>query len=322
MQIISLQQYEQLTAEFEWQPFTQSVGFLRSQVNEKDILCLIDNTQSPQIATAAIIRKKLGKTMLLIKGEQLKTLAIKPKLYKDFYNQISQLDYDIIELNLNTPYSFEKEIALRQAGFLRPVGLFSTTLSKSVDTTKPLALDKSWQRNLKIAENANLKYLITSSPIGKQLYNYCKYNDELLARKQFSDKLSVEQLKQMFADNRFALCYIATADDVIVAGGIFYVQPKASTFLYSFTTLQGRELAASYYLYEVIIRYLNQNHIPAFDLGRLSPAAHSKNNLFLFKDGISGDYINYVGEWQICKQKWMPLALYMLKKNYWKLTRV
>lgn len=322
MQIISLQQYKQLTSDFQWQPFTQSVDFLLSQVNEDGILCLIDNTDNPQIACGAIIRKKWGKTMLLVKGEQLKTFEIKAKLYREFYEQLSKLDFDIIELNLNTPYSFEREIALRQAGYLRPVGLFSTTLSKYVSTNQSPVLDKSWQRNLKAAHNANLNYLITHNPSDSQLTDYCKYNDELLARKQFADKLSAEQLRTMFADKRFALCYITTADDQILAGGIFYMHPAASTFLYSFTTLQGRELAASYYLYEVIIKYLKENNISAFDLGRLSPAAHNKNNLFLFKDGIGGDYVSYVGEWQRCRQKYMPLALYLLKKNYWKLTQV
>ena len=75
-------------------------------------------------------------------------------------------------------------------------------------------------------------------------------------------------------------------------------------------------------LREGIINYLAQQGIDTLDLGRLSPATHEKNNIFLFKDGIGGDYVHYLGEWEYCRRRWMSVMLYFAKMHIWKRVRV
>lgn len=287
-----------------------------------EALYLLDQAAQPSIGCVATVHRRAGLSILRVHGECLCSLCISEDKRMHFYQDITTLPYDVIELNLPTHYSVEEEISLRRAGFLRPVGLFSTNLSKQVSTGAPLVLDKSWRRNTKKADESGLIFRWITSPTEDEIAQYCAMQAELRQRKGFQDEVTMDRLRVLLSSNNYRMAWVLSPEGELLSGGIIYAHPTASTFLYSFTTPHGRELSASYPLYTGIISHLGQEGIETFDLGRLSPAQHAKNNLFLFKDGIGGEYLQYMGEWQYCRRSIYSILLYLLKKHYWKLTQV
>ena len=323
MKEVSHGEFYNLIEGFEWVPFTQTLAFNRSIVDEKTLHFYIDNPAHPTLGCVGYERRKLGLKMLCVNGEcLLRKDSIDRKHYADFYKGLQETGFDIYSLNLSTPYNFDAEIALRTAGWLRPVGLFSTELSKIVDTTQAIEYDKNWKRNLKKAHEAPLTVCIKANMDAQSVKDYVSHHAELLKRKGFNDGLSKEELMALSRDPHYKMSVVTDDRGQVVAGCVFYAHPCASSTMYSFSTPDGRDCGAAYLIREGIIAYLAQEGIPTLDLGRLSPASHKKNNLFLFKDGIGGRYVQYLGEWEFCRRKWMSLALYFMKQHIWKRVRV
>lgn len=303
---------------------TQEDAWCNSWVPAATLRYYLDDRQPATMGCVGYIRHKLGMNMLLIAGECMRD-TIDHKSVRDFYANIPQLGFDIVEINSDSIYSPEYETGIREAGLLRPVGLFSTTLSKVVDLGQPFTYDKSWQRNLKKSEQAELTFrLYTPEEVTDELIgSYVRLQQEMMERKRFNDGISASQLRSLLQDRRFAIGFIAHNGEPM-AGMIAYMPDNSiAKSLFSVTSPAGRELAASYIMYREMMRYAaEQRHCSQFDLGRISPSAHAKNNLFLFKNGIGGTIVQYNGEWQWCKRRWMPLMLYFMKKYIWKRVQV
>lgn len=322
MKEVSKSDFYRLVSSFEWIPYTQTDAYCRSIVDENTLHYFVDDIDNTHIGCVGYERRKAGLKMLCISGECLKTQAIDRKLYAEFYKALQETGFDIYELQLNTPYNIDAEIALRTSGWLRPIGMFSTTLSKVIATNKPLSLDRSWKHNMKKAHEAGLHFMVKETIDESTITEYVSNHQELLHRKGFSDGLSADGLRMLSSDPHYKIAVVCNQDGQMIAGHIFYAHPIASSSIYAFTSLLGRESGAAYMLYEGIINYLAQHDIHTFDVGRLSPAAHKKNNLFLFKDGIGGEYVNYLGEWEYTRRRWISLALLFMKKYIWKRVRV
>lgn len=315
--------FYRLIEAFEWIPFTQTLAYNRSIVDERTLHFYIDDASHPSLGCVGYERHKAGIKMLCINGEcLLQKENIDRKHYAEFYKAIQETGFDIYSLNINSPYSIDAEIALRTTGWLRPIGLFSTELSKIVDTTSAVDYDKNWKRNLKKAHQSPIQVVIKETIDAPTIKEYVEYHKDLLKRKGFNECLNEEGLRELSNDRHFKIGIVTDDKNTIIAGCIFYAHPKASSTIYSFSTPEGREYGAAYMLREGIISYLSEQGIATLDLGRLSPATHKKNNLFLFKDGIGGSYVQYLGEWEYCRKNWMSLALYFLKKHIWKRIRV
>jgi hypothetical protein len=307
---------------FEWVPYTQTLAYNRSIVDENTLHLYIDDETRPTLGCVGYERRKLGIKMLCISGEcLLQKDGIERKTYAKFYKELQETGFDIYCLNINTPYNFEAEIALRTAGWLRPVGMFSTELSKIIATDEPLKLDRSWKHNLKKAHQGGLSFSVREID-ENTIAEYIANHQELIKRKGFNDTLDATGLAELSRDRRFKMGIVSDAAGKTVAGHIFYKHPVASSSIYAFTSLEGRESGAAFMLYEGILDYLAQEGIATFDVGRLSPAAHKKNNIFLFKDGLGGEYVNYLGEFEFCRNKMMSAALYFMKRHIWKRVRV
>ena len=322
MQEVSKDIFYQLVSAFRWIPYTQTLAYNLSIVAESTLHFYIDDTDCPSIGLVGYERRKAGLRMLCVNGECLLSLQTDRKKYSAFYKAIQETGFDICELNISTPYTANAEIAMRTAGWLRPVGLFSTTLSKIIPTASAATYDRSWKHNLKKAHQAPVSLHITENFDRETIQAYMTCHQEHTMRKGYRDPLSESGLAELGKDSHFKMAYVTNSGGKMIAGHIFYMHPLASSSMYAFTTMEGRETGAAYLLYEGITAYLAENKVDTFDAGRLSPAAHSKNNIFLFKDGIGGDYVQYLGEWLWCRRRWMPLALYFLKKHIWKRVQV
>ena len=305
-------------SDWQWVSHTQTEGWVTAFLREADVRFFLGE----QIACVGWVSKKWGKSMLTITGECFRSLPFTEKHIYAFFEDIAQTDVDIICLNSDSLYSAQYEVGIRQAGFLRPVGMFSTTLSKEISLNQPLLFDKSWQRNLRKATDAGLRFVIVNEPDGNVLATYVRLHNEMEQRKGFHDGLTVGQLQDILSQPLFQLAWVDDADGNHLAGGIVYCRGDYARFLYSFTTSDGRQMSASYPLYKGWMDFLALKGVLRFDLGRLSPAKHQKNNLFLFKNGIDGTTVSYNGEWIYSSSKWLPFALYIANKYYWKRVQV
>ena len=320
VQNVSIDEFYKSIADWTWIPFTQDKHWLLSLVSADMLHFFLDARHG--IACAGFIKKKHNLNMLCIYGECRRQEVTKYQDVADFWKQILECGYDIYEINLDSYYNPIDEIGLREAGFLRPIGMFSTTLSKIINLEN-ITFDHNWRRNLKHVAQYNLSFEVVAQPNKEDIRQYVEMHNEMTKRKGFNDFLSFEQLSKLLSeDSHFLMCRIRTADNEIVASGIIYRRGKEAKFIYSTTTLAGRNLSASYALYQGIFTYLHQTDTELFDMGRLSPSTHIKNNLFTFKDGVRGDYVQYQGEWLWCRKKWMPIVLYFMKKYIWKRVQV
>lgn len=322
MQEVSKDIFYQAVADFEWIPFTQTLAYNLSLVPEETMHFYLDDVENPCVGCVGYERHKLGMRMLCVGGECLRAMQVDRKKYAAFYQGLHETGFDVYEVNISTPYSVDAEIAFRTGAWLRPVGMFSTNLSKIISTTSPAKYDRSWKHNLKKAHQSDLQLTIHDTFDSTLIQAYMSCHRENLQRKGFRDDLSEQGLIELSRDSHFRMGVVTNSEGHFVAGHIFYIHPQATSSMYAFTTPEGRDKGAAYLLYEGILQYLSKQEIGTFDVGRISPSTHKKNNIFLFKDGIGGEYVQYLGEWLWCRQKWMPLMLYFMKKHIWKRVQV
>ena len=306
------------TRDWQWVSHTQTQGWADAFLQNADIRCFL----SEQIACIGWVSRKWGKRMLTVTGECFRRLPVSEKQVFAFFDTVAQTDADLIYVNSDSLYSPLYEAGIRQAGFLRPVGMFSTTLSKEIALDEPLRFDKSWQRNLQKADEAQLRFVAVVHPSEQAIADYVRLHDEMEQRKGFRDGLTAAQLQSVLSEPCFRLAWVDDVQGNHVAGGIVFRRQDYARFLYSFTTVEGRRQSASYLLYKGWMETLASEGVKRFDVGRLSPSKHRKNNLFLFKNGIEGTTVSYNGEWLCSSSKRLPFALYLANKYYWKRVQV
>ncbi|MDR3705494.1 MAG: hypothetical protein P4L28_06275 [Paludibacteraceae bacterium] len=272
----------------------------------------------------AYVTSFFNKKMLQIEGECLLSKTIEEELIYNFYEEITKTGYDFIEINSSLQYNTNYEIGIRRAGYLRPVGLFSTTLSILVDLTKPIEYDKNWQKNSKKAENQNLSFRTITNPIKDDFQDYLLMEGELKHRKKFHNGLStVQQLEALFFKNEFFLFFVENEQKQRVAGMIIHTHNSRAISVYSVTTKEGRAVSASFFLRKKMFSYLAEcKNIKDCDMGRISPSSSQKNNLYLFKNGVKGEHIVYNGEWSWYKRRLYRPLMYFVKKYLFKRTEV
>ena len=251
--------------------------------------------------------------------------AVDHKMVREFYSNVDTLGYDIVEINSDSLYSTQFEVGIREAGLLRPVGLFSTTLSKLIDLRTPIQYDKNWKNNLKKADQYGLSFrMYDAKTITNEIIDsYLEIQEELTKRKHFAENLDHQRMHILLQDSHFVLGTV-WHEGVMVSGMVALMDDgKRAMSLYSATSSIGRKLSASYLLRREVMAYaINERNIPSFDMGRMSPSIHSKNNIFLFKNGIEGNIVQYNGEWLWCSHMWLPLVLYFINKYVWKRVQV
>lgn len=321
MKIIDGNTFFEIVQIFEFVPFTQSEGWLAfcSVKKENRFTFFVDDVENPQIACMGRITQKFGLKMLQIEGECLANKKnIDSKKIKDFYKEITMINFDIIEVNSSLIYNALYEIGIRQAGFLRPVGMFSTSLSILIDLQKQIEYDKNWQKNLKKAAKYQLEFLNIPMPGKKDIEDYVALNAEMVDRKHFVHTLSNNGLKNLLADRHFELFFIENEEKYRIAGEITYSKNGISTSVFAVNSLEGRQKASAYFRYNKMYDFYKKQGFLHFDCGRISPAVHKKNDIFLFKNGVKGEKILYCGEFSWYKRHIYRFLMYFVKKYLFK----
>lgn len=308
------QEFFELIKPFEIVPHSQYEGRYNYQAlyhqERFSFFCNHDDT----IACFGYERRFLGVRLLWIDGECYRTKKdVQAKQITAFYNELRSFGFDIIEVVSNVPYNFEYEKAMRQAGFLRPIGQFSMPLTKIIDLQKELDYVGNWKRNLKKADKNALSLLPCLQPTPKECEEFSLLYNKMIDRKGLGRQISSEQF--------FALCrlgdyrmYFVEHEGKKVAGTIIHQRNSYAGSWFAATLEEGLHLSASFFMYREMMLDLKARGYLYFDLEKLVPSVKSVDKVFQFKDGIKGEYQQLNGEWAWYKNSLLRLLTYFLKK--------
>ncbi|MBP1638156.1 MAG: hypothetical protein H6Q18_945 [Bacteroidetes bacterium] len=316
MEIINHSDFFKITENFSYKPFNQSIGWYRmhSYYHPERIIFLINDLQKPTIACFAHEKRMFGIKMLLIEGECYKNKeALNTTAIRDFYKSVTELGYNIIEICSNALYDFGYETALRQAGYLRPVGQFSLPSTKIIRLDEPIKLNRAWKRNLKKASACNLNLEQINHVGDNESDDFIRIYSEMTTRKSLHQPFNKEQIRELCSDKEIQLFFV-TQSDKRIAGLILYVNTNFAIPIYAASNLQARETSASYYMYDELFKHLIRRGIFVFDLAKLLPSTEGVNNVFNFKNGIQGSHIQLNGEWSWYNHTVYRPLMYFVKK--------
>lgn len=309
--------YFQILEKFEIVPYTQTRGWyeMHSMHKPERIKFFVNDKENPTIACFAHEKKMLGLKMILIEGEAYKDVsAYSVDEIRSFYKKINQLGYNIIEVISNSLYNFDYETALRQAGYLRPVGLFSLPSTKIIDLTQPIEYSKDWKKNIKKANKRGLHFEPLEKVTKQDCDDFMDIYTEMGRAKSLPIPFSAKMLENLCSTGEFKMIFISR-DGVRIAATIIYMDSDMGLSLYAATDSIARKTSASYFMYNELFKYLNSVGVLIFDMGKLLPSTESVNNVFLFKNGIQGTHIQLNGEWGRYRNSLLRSGMYFVKKH-------
>lgn len=305
-----------IISEFKIVTFHQTEGWLAfcNYADNKKIIFLVDNIYNPQIACFAHIKKALGLKMLLMEG-----LCIKSSLYnyseiQGFYTSITNLGFDIVEVNSSLKYTSNFEIGIRRAGFMRPVGTFSVPLSNWINLQEQIHYNNNWKRNLKKAEEHKLTFQIISKPSEDIVNQIVNFYNKFTKEKGFSHYLNYNATFNILQSNDFSLGIVYDNFNNISSEIIFHHHGQHSGLLFAAKSQNAKINGSTFFMYDQLFKYLNAKSFQKFDMEKLQPSIHSTDGVFLFKNGIKGEHVLYNGEWSWYKKQIYRTPMYFVKK--------
>jgi hypothetical protein len=316
MVLVSQEIFFSLISQFEIVPYTQSRGmfdYLALSGVDK-IKFFVNDLYKPTIACFGNEKSFGIWKMITIEGESLfraENLAVND--IRTFYNDITLLGYDFVEVCSNSEYDFGYETALRQAGYLRPVGQFSMPLTKVIDLTSEIKYNQNWKRNLKKSIQNELTFESIDNPKITDCNDFISIYQEMISRKSLSVLFSTEQIFLLCKNGDFRL-FFASKNQQRVASIIVHQRKTHAGLLYAATNKLALQNSASFFMYDELFKYLRDIGIQSFDMEKLVPSTKSVNSVFLFKNGVEGKHIQLNGEWSWCKKKYYRPLMYFVKK--------
>lgn len=314
MEIISQNEFFEITKQFKLVIFSQTEGFLTLYESiAGKVIFLVDSKENPQIACFGHIKKALGLTLLLVEGPCIKYLEYKASLIKKFYEGFHSLGFDMIEINSCLKYNFEYEFGIRRAGFLRPVGNFSIPLSNWIDLKEDLSYDSNWKRNLKKAKEGNLFFQVKEKITEQEALELSNFYNNFCKEKGIEHFLHKNHLYRLLNSGNFSL---ATVNDLkgITSFIIFHHVNKHAGLYYAAKNNEAKQTGATFFMYDKLLVFLKNNGYDTFDMEKLQPSTHSTDGVFLFKNGIKGEHVLYNGEFSWYKKQIYRPLMYLVKK--------
>ena len=308
--------YFQILEKFEIVPYTQSRGWceMQSLYKPERVKYFVNDMDNPTIACFAHEKKMLGVRMIVIEEEAYKDeLAHSPAEIKKFYEIINASGYKIIEVSSNSKYDFDYEIALRQAGFLRPVGLFSLPSTKIIDLTNPIGYNRDWKNNLKKAAKNGLEFEPVERVEKFHSEEFIKIYSEMSRSKSIGIPFNAELIEKLCSTGDFKLFFVLR-NGVRIASTIIFQRNESALSLYAASGSIARSTSASFFMYDELFKYLADSGVKTFDMGKLLPSKEPVNNVFLFKNGIEGKHIQLNGEWARYSNPFYRFSMYFVKR--------
>ena len=310
---INKELFFKLQDKFKNVPFNQTEEWLDSHYAFSNVIYFVDNNDQPEICCWGVVfeRKFIG-LHLIIEGITIKSND--PTILKCFFKDIIELGYAIIELSDISWYNSNFEIGIRQAGFIRPLGLSLCPMTMVVDLQKPFSFHRNWRRNVKKANEKEITFKIVDNPTISESQIFIDLFCQLKDRKKLNFSLDSKALLNLFQKKRFMIFFAQEKNGVFLAGRVIYLADNAYD-VYAANSDKGLECGAIYFLQEKILYYLKSLNMNLFDYGRISPSADHMNNIYVSKSYSGGRPLQYNGQWQYSKSKKI-VFLYSFRKFY------
>lgn len=303
-----------IQSDFKRIPFSQSEGwynYLKAQ--GKELVFYADQINNPNIMCWGVVeRLPLSiMTILRMEGDVLKD--IREKSIRSFYQGFKSLGYSGVEINNNHFYSIEYEVGLRRAGFIRPIGSFSSSLTIEVDLSEKLNFNRVWRKNLKNAVSQNLNFEEIENPTNEHINTFVELFNEMARFKKLTYKLSHTSILELLNSKDFRLFVVNDKNDITLSAHISYVKNGHAYAVFAANSRQSRNYGAAAFLYSEILNKLKFEQIKFFDHGRIPPSDKDKDGLYLFKRGTGGKIIQYNGEWTYYRSKLTNITVFFYK---------
>jgi len=300
-----------------WQrvPFCQMAGWVDAQAtNQRELLYLLDE----DVAAVGHLKHFAGFSYLMLQAPALRCENVKVSKISAFYSEVRNLA-DMVEVNDQSVYGADMEVALRQAGYLRPVGSFSYQLTSMIDLTQPLHLDRNWSR--KVDQIKGLRLEVIEHATEQDIQDYMFLYTKMCTNKNMAVPHTTEYIQTLLSDPHFRLFFETTDEGERVAMLLIHMVGTHAGGLYAATSEEGKERLAGFAIYMDVLPYLASQGFRSFDHEKMGASTHSTNAVFQFKQGMGGKLTPLVGEWQWCRKSWMAVGLYWIKKYIWKRTQ-
>ena len=321
-------QFFDILDNFDVVPLTQSCGYVEmiDCGNSERFVFYTDNLSTPTFALCGRVSTFAGKKMLSIEGEcyaekpnfeNRKTAQKFISTLQEFYSNLTKEGFDIIEIQSNARWNFGFETALRQAGFLRPVGQFSIPITRIVDLKKNIEYSRSLKSKLVKADKSALTFEVIANPQAKDISDFCSIYSNMGKRKKLALH-SEKNIALLLDDSSFYLLFVRRGEER-VSTRIFYIHNKFSIDLYAATAENALKTGTSGFMYMSTFEYLKSQGCEFYDMAKLLPSSdNSIGKVFIFKNGIGGENVILNGEFAWYRKKYLRVAMYFVKKIIFK----
>ncbi len=303
-------------------PFTQSEAWYAMAVAKgATARFFVDAKTNTSIAIWGVESKvPLFNSIIFRVSGEARTAELDEKTVQAFYNTLASL-FKAIEIDSNTKYNVEMEVGLRRAGYKRPIGVFSCPLTLVNDLVKEQQIrSRSWKRNVKIAEKANLVVKEVGNPDNTHINDFVALFQEMSKTKEMTHVVSFEEISSLLAHNSIKLYAIATPKNEVLAYRIVQVHNDYAYDIFAANSNKSRNYrGATYLLVEQLFKSLKEEGVRYFDFGRIPPSNHSTDKIYEFKIGARGEKVQYNGEWANYKSLTIEILVFFYK--YFKLKK-
>lgn len=302
--IVSRQEFFKAQQKLKNIPYSQTEEWLdRCGYNDYSCKFFIDDLHDPQIGFWGVVfKRKIIGEHLIVSGESYLD-RITSRHLKEFYREVIDYGFNIIEISSTNFYDVKYEIGIRRAGFLRPLVSELSPLTIVINTKEDRKTDKDWKRNVRKATVAELKFQHIEKPSFYDLEIFCNMFLELKEKKDINYSLSVESLMKLFKSGYYKLFFVFDKNNSPIAGRIVYVRGKYSYDVHASNSNRAREYGAAYYIIDMIVLFLKQIGVESFDYGMISPSATTMDSIYVSKSYSGGTPTLYNGQWVFYRSK-------------------
>lgn len=293
-------------------PFEQTQGWIdfKSDKNTK-YLYFVDDNGNPSLACSGrVMKKRLVGNILDITGEVIGRNVSQKQITSFFSSIISEANCNMIIYNSVSVHDCEFEIAVRRAGFTRPFGFRTCPLTIFVDIQEERKPDRMWKRNLKKAQENDLRFELVEHPTLNDATVFVRLFDELKEMKSLGYSLSPDKVFDLVKYEGYKLFFVSK-DSERLCGRIIYFDEAShiSYDVFAANSFKSRKYSATHFIMEQIFAYLRGKECELFDFSRIPPSNNETDSVYLFKKSAGGYPIQYNGEWIWGKNKYLPLFL-------------
>lgn len=293
--------------------FSQTEEWLDACHYDQDsVRFFVDSSQNTNIACWGVeTRSRLLGTKLNINGISLND-SVSIEQYRQFFASIIDEDYDIIDVSDISVYSTDFEVAIRRAGFVRPLGINLCPLTIIVDVnTTDYKFHRNWRRQVRKSKESGNSFEVVDNPTYQDAEKFVALFQSLKERKSLGFSISAEEIELMLHSKKYQLFFINNSQGERVCGRIAYIHNGRVYDVYAANSDASMASGAIYHIQEEILRYCGTIGCVEFDYGRVSPSADHMDNIYVSKSYSGGRVAQYNGQWHYAKS---PLkdALYSM----------